>query len=140
MANPPVSTSEPRSPALMFNAYVEFMKVALSNVFLINAGSATAIIAFLGSSRDRPQNAPNTPTAVAESFLANGGAAWAVKCFAIGAFCAIVGTALLAAQENWNSDRREKGERLVVYLGIVVVVAFLVSGRAFLAGCLGAVK
>ena len=49
-----------------------FKKIA-ADAYLINAGSATAIIAFLGSSRDRPQNAPNTPTAVAESFLANGG-------------------------------------------------------------------
>src|SRR5712691_8951680 len=40
---------EKRKPADLFKAYVEYMKLMLGNLFIINAGSATALIAFFGN-------------------------------------------------------------------------------------------
>jgi hypothetical protein len=46
--NQPVEVGKSRDPVALFNAYVEFMKLMFANLFLLNAGSATALMTVLG--------------------------------------------------------------------------------------------
>jgi len=132
-----------RSPEALFKAYVEFAKVSLSNVFLINAGSATALIAFLGKAGEpgaKQGSISSGGSLPAEPFISNDGAAFAIAWFAVGALCAILGSALMAFQENMNSARVEKQLPPHAWLGFPGVCLLVGGGVAFLIGCSGAVK
>jgi hypothetical protein len=126
------NTDLSRSPISFFTAYVEFMKVMLGNLFLINAASATALLSLIGKASDP---APGQSAVHVEPLVSNASARYAVTCLAFGAFFAVVSTALLAWQENRNSDLRERGASIGISFGLTGFCFMLMSALAFLFGC-----
>lgn len=134
------STRIPANPDLrpsteLFKAYVEFMKLMLGNLFIINAGSATALMTLYGAMKQPP--APLAGTA--PSLISFAGTHAAIIALGVGAFSAVLATALIAWQENINSDRRESGEVIRADVGIFGFLLMVLSGAAFLVACLLAV-
>lgn len=126
-----------RSAGQLFAAYIEYMKLMLSNLFILNAGSATTLIAYFGTTK--PQ--PGTILVVSEASLTT-----AVIAFASGAVLAIVAALCLAIGENINAHMVEQtaitgyprrySERFAWAAGIAIAA----SGTAFFAACMFAVS
>ena len=137
-----VKVPERRSPLALFTAYVEFAKILLGNVFLINAGSATAIIAFLGAHDRQPASTAPTQVPDPHPLISNSGARAAVVCYAAGAIFAVLAAGFMARQENVNAEMREKTpDKPLGYAWGVTGFLFLVgSALIFGLGCLHAVS
>ena len=118
-----------RTPSDLFGAYVEYMKVMFSNLFLLNGGAAVALLAFLGDSG----------VDSADSFVDSADARRAIICFALGAAAAIVATAMAALLENWNADRLEKDENFATTLGYISIVFIGISICLFVYACAAAI-
>lgn len=129
-----------RTPATLFAAYVEFMKLMLGNLFLINAGSAVALLTFLGGARDKPTGPPvtgmpNQSGLIGPPLVSNAGAKGAIIIFGAGALLSVVAAALMAWQENQNSNALEQGEALGWRFGILGLVSLISSAFAFGIAC-----
>jgi hypothetical protein len=126
-----------RSPTALFAAYVELMKVMLGNLFLINAASATALLSLVGKIPESPTSAGVANKV--DPLVSNSSARYAVMCLAVGAFSAVLATALAAWQENRNSDLRERGIRIGFGFGVAAFVFMMLSAFGFLLGCAAAI-
>ncbi|CCV15599.1 hypothetical protein [Mesorhizobium sp. STM 4661] len=82
-----------RTSVVLFGAYVEFMKMMLGNLFIMCAGSATALLTFAGA------KGTSSPDLISEAGLKT-----SVILFGVGAFFAVVATGLMGWQENTNSS------------------------------------
>jgi len=85
------------TPPNLFAAYIEFLKLMLGNLFIMNAGSATALIALSG-----------TQGFGTSSVVSSGGVKRAIICLAIGACFAIAASGMFALVENDNAIRRSE--------------------------------
>jgi hypothetical protein len=127
METKPVEDGKSRDPAALFNAYVEFMKLTFANLFLLNAGSATALMTFFGGQKKSDLDI---------HLVTQQGAKWAVTFFAIGAACAVAATAFAGLTESMNAGNLERKEKLSVFLGIASGILVLASGGCFLTACI----
>jgi hypothetical protein len=120
-----------RTAGQLFTAYIEYMKLMLGNLFVINGGSAIAMITFFGNYKpDQNAHALVTTTSVQS----------AVVCFAFGAVAAIVASGVLAVGENNNAymverEPLDKPRRYHVKLTVVGVVLICASIGSFFLAC-----
>lgn len=135
MAKPAIQRQS-RTAVDLYNAYVEFLKIMLGNLFLMCAGSATALIAFMGNEKLTPD---------AATLVSIAGAKDAILSFGVGAVLAVLAAGLIALQENINSQRVEnelgigRAHLLSWVPGVVGVTVMLASGIVFAYGCWSAV-
>jgi hypothetical protein len=115
-----------REPANIFTAYVEYMKLMLGNLFLINGGSAVALLAFLGNTK---------PSGAGDPIVQPAAAREAIVLFAMGAAGAIVATASAAILENRNAALLERGKNLQTWLGFVSFAFIALSICCFVMAC-----
>ncbi|WP_157080489.1 hypothetical protein [Methylobacterium variabile] len=119
-----------RTPDKLFDAYVEFTKILLSNLFIINGGSAVALIALLGNIKEQ------SPVA---SLVNLDNAKDAIVIYGVGAFLAVIAAALTAWTENSNSSLLEESGRVSARFGVTAFIFIFMSGLCFLIGCLSAI-
>lgn len=110
----------------LFNAYVEFMKMMIGNLFILCAGSAAALLTFAGSKMLDDQQL------ITEAGLKN-----AIVAFGIGAMLSVASAGLVALQENWNSSKLDKDSeaKLEWRIGLCGGLLMAGAGIAFAAGC-----
>lgn len=123
-----------RTSANIFSAYIEFMKIMLSNLFIINAGSAVALIAFFG-------NYSVNSSAKDVTLLSFDNVRDAVITFGLGAFLAIMATGSAAITEQINSSIRESGkDKLNIVFGVITAAFIFMSAVSFFHACSSAVR
>lgn len=136
MTNEVPDNSLIRSAGQLFTAYLEYMKLMLSNLFILNAGSATALIAYFGAVK---------PEAGSILLVTKDSLTHSVIAFASGAVLAVVAALCLAVGENINSHMIEQTEikreprNYSQRFGWAAGFAIALSGAAFFTACLLAV-
>lgn len=118
-----------RTPQTLFNAYLEYSKLMFGNLFVMNAGSAVALVAFLGNAG---------ADSLGHGLLCRETARAAIMSLAVGAFAAVFATACASQLESLNADELEKkgpDARFHVRLGIVSAVFVISSAVCFVVAC-----
>ncbi len=125
---------QPRlTPQNLFQAYAELLKAMLGNLFLVNAGSATALIAFAGNARNDPGTGQRPILDPLDLKIA-------IIWLGLGAFAAIVATGLAALAENRNAFalNRTPPRAPKAGIGFVAFAVVLFGVFCFLKACLTA--
>ena len=109
----------------VFEAFVEFMKLLLSNLFLVNGAAAGALITFFDSIET------NQPALVTSEAAKS-----AIIYFAAGAGFAVAAAGLTALGQGLNSLHYP--DRFYQWPGYIALLLMFMSGLCFVVACLAA--